>query len=60
MHIGQYNVVNVQDFFEFIGVTPEWVDNNHGWSSLNGAVVAPHPQGGWYLKLPRPERLMAG
>lgn len=51
--ISAYGVASVADFYDTVGVTGQYIDNNFGWKSLAGAQVRPS-RDGWQIYLPRP------
>lgn len=51
--IEQYKVATVADYYDFIGVTNDFVDNKWGWADLRGASIN-MVHGGHLLRLPKP------
>lgn len=51
--IAQYGVASVADFYDTVGVTGQYTDNNFGWKSIAGAQVR-GVRDGWQIYLPRP------
>ena len=49
-----YPVVRVADYLEFSGLGSSFVDNNYGWTNLDGVQVRRSRNGGYFLDLPRP------
>lgn len=50
--IRRYHVARVADFYELVGVTGSYTDNDYGWTDLRDARVVP-VRGGYMIKLPR-------
>lgn len=50
--IATYNFVRVADFYELIGKTGSYTDNNYGWTNLRSAQVV-QVRDGYKIKLPR-------
>ena len=48
-----YNVVRVSDLNDLLGITGTYIDNNYGWSSLEGSTIISRYDG-YEIKLPRP------
>ena len=48
----EYKVVSVADFYELVGVTGTYTDNNYGWTDISSAHVA-RVRDGYVIKLPR-------
>ena len=55
--IDTYECVSVADFYEMVGLTGSYTDNNYGWMDLETAKVIQVRGGGWVIKLPRPMKL---
>lgn len=55
-YIRTYGQVSVSDFYDYVGITPEWTDEEWGWTNLRGTNVRP-VRNGYILTLPRTERL---
>lgn len=51
--LDMYGQVTVADFYDAIGVTGEFTDNNYGWIDLSTAEVLRARGGGYLIKLPR-------
>lgn len=51
--IEEYKIATVADYYEFVGVSNEFVDNKWGWTDLRGASIA-MVHGGHLLRLPKP------
>lgn len=47
-----YKMVTVADFYDLVGVTCDYTDNNYGWTSLRSAEVV-RVRDGYIIKLPR-------
>lgn len=47
-----YKMVTVADFYDLVGVTCDYTDNNYGWTSLRSADVI-RVRDGYIIKLPR-------
>jgi len=52
-HIEQYNAVTVSDFYQMCGITPDYTDDNYGWTDIRGAGVL-YRGGRYVIDLPRP------
>ena len=52
--IGDYDIATVEDFYDLIGMTSEWVDCDWGWRNLNDAYIERARGGGWIVCLPKP------
>lgn len=50
--IDEYDNVSVADFKAMVGLTPEFTDNNRGWTSIAKASVR-HSRDGYWLDLPK-------
>lgn len=51
-----YEVVTVSDLYDKLGVTPQYTDDNWGWTDIRGADVK-RIRGGYVLSLPQPKAL---
>jgi len=51
--IEQYNAVTVSDFYQMCGITPDYTDDNYGWTDIRGAGVL-YRNGRYVIDLPRP------
>lgn len=51
-----YEVVTVSDLYDKLGVTPQYTDDNWGWTDIRGADVR-RIRGGYVLVLPQPQAL---
>lgn len=49
-----YKVVSVADYYDLLGVTPEYTDNRYGWTNIRNAEVVRAREGGYIVKMPRP------
>ena len=54
--LSQYEVVTVADFYELLGISPKYTDENWGWTDLRGAT-ARRVRTGFMLDLPEPTYL---
>lgn len=54
--LSQYEVVTVADFYELLGISPKYTDENWGWTDLRGAT-ARRVRTGFMLDLPEPSYL---
>lgn len=54
--IGRYQAATVADFYDLVGLTGSYTDQDWGWTNLDRVGVT-RAGGGWLLNLPRPERL---
>lgn len=54
--IEKYGVINVNEFYEIIGVTGEFTGEKYGWANLSNARVE-RVRGGYRLNVPRPQPL---
>lgn len=50
--IYSYGMVSVADFYDLVGVTSRYTDNNYGWTDVRSARVV-HVRDGYIIKLPR-------
>lgn len=50
--VAAYGFVRVADFYELVGVTGSYTDNNYGWTNLRTAQVV-QVRDGYKIKLPR-------
>lgn len=50
--IYSYGMVSVADFYDLVGVTSRYTDNNYGWTDIRSARVI-HVRDGYIIKLPR-------
>lgn len=56
--LSRYEVVALRDFYDLSDVTPEFTDEDYGWTDLRGSRVERLRGGrGYVIDLPRPERL---
>lgn len=51
--LDEYKVVSVADFYDLVGITGRYTDNNYGWKDLRSAQVVRARGGGYMIKLPR-------
>lgn len=49
-----YKVVSVADYYDLLGVTPEYTDNRYGWTNIRNAEIVRTRDGGYIIKMPRP------
>jgi len=54
--IEQYDRCTVADYYDLVGVSSNFTDNNFGWTNLDSAYVT-SVRGGFTLKLPTARRL---
>lgn len=54
--LSRYEQVTVANLYELVGVTPDFTDNNWGWTSLEGTGVR-RVREGFLIDVPRPEPL---
>jgi hypothetical protein len=54
--IERYDQASVSDFYELVGITPDFTDNKWGWTDLRDARVQ-IVRGGFILRLPRTQSL---
>ena len=47
-----YGMVRVADFYDLVGVTGNYTDNNYGWTNLSNARIE-RARDGFIIKLPR-------
>lgn len=47
-----YGMVRVADFYDLVGVTGNYTDNNYGWTNLQNASIV-RVRDGFIIKLPR-------
>lgn len=50
--IETYGLVSVADFYDLVGITGSWTDNNYGWTDIRSANVI-RVRDGYMIKLPR-------
>lgn len=50
--IREYDLVRVADYYEAVGITGEFTDNNFGWTNLDNARVI-STRDGFMIKLPK-------
>lgn len=51
--IDESDTASVADFYNIVGITPEYTDDEYGWRTLRDAYVK-RVRDGYVLKLPRP------
>lgn len=51
--IDAYGVVTVADYYDLVGVTGNYTDNNYGWDNLSVAAPMRLRGGGYTIKLPK-------
>lgn len=51
--IDTYKMVRVADFYDLVGVSGHYTDNNYGWTNIRNAEVVRLRDGGYVIKLPR-------
>ncbi len=54
--IRKYGQASVADFYDIVGVTGSWTDNQYGWTNLRGASIKP-VRDGFMIMLPRTQVL---
>lgn len=54
--IRKYGQASVADFYDIVGVTGDWTDNQYGWTNLRGATIKP-VRDGFMIVLPRTQVL---
>ena len=54
--LAEYGTATVADFYNAMGMTPEFTDDNYGWTDLRGTKVT-KVRDGYILMLPRTEQL---
>lgn len=54
--IRKYGQASVADFYDIVGVTGDWTDNQYGWMNLRGASIKP-VRDGFMIILPRTQVL---
>ena len=50
--IDTYGIVSVADFYDLVGITGKYTDNNYGWTDIHSAKVV-SVRDGYLIKLPR-------
>lgn len=58
--LSQYDQVTVGDFYDAIGETKEFTDENYGWTTLAGTRIIAAGRDGWVIDLPPTELLKRG
>ena len=48
-----YGMVSVADFYDLVGVSSNYTDNNYGWTNIRGATVVRTRNNGYMIKLPK-------
>lgn len=51
-----YGYVSVADFFDIVGVTPDFIDSKYGWYTINSAYIDKQSEV-YILRLPKPVAL---
>lgn len=51
--VAEYKMVRVADFYDLVGVSGSFTDNNYGWTNLDSAKVIPVRPEGYLIKLPK-------
>ena len=54
--VEDYDVARVADYYQLVGRTGSWTDNEWGWTNLSDSRVRRIPEG-YILELPRPVSL---
>lgn len=54
--LNMYDQVTVGDFYDAVGATKEFTDENYGWTTLSGTRII-RRGGGWVVDLPATEQL---
>jgi len=54
--LSQYKVASVSDYYQLLGLTPQYTDQNYGWYDLSGSDIERVPHG-YVLHLPKPTNL---
>jgi len=54
--IDQYDVANVGDLYDLVGITPDFTDNNYGWYDMRGSRII-RTRDGYLLDLPKTEHI---
>jgi hypothetical protein len=52
-HLDEYQTVSVAEFYDLVGITGKFTDNQWGWTNLNAAGVS-RVREGFRIELPRP------
>lgn len=55
-HLEEYKTVSVAEFYDLVGITGKFTDNQWGWTNLNAAGVS-RVREGFRIELPRPVSL---
>lgn len=50
--VATYGVISVADFYDLVGVTCEYTDNNYGWTDIRRATIV-RVRNGFMIKLPK-------
>lgn len=48
-----YKMVRVADFYDLVGVTCHYTDNDYGWTNIRNAEIVRAMGGGYKIKMPR-------
>ena len=55
--LNKYDQVRVADYKDAVDLSPQYTDNNWGWTTLPDKLVRRAHGGGYYLDMPRPKQL---
>lgn len=55
-HLLEYEVATVSDLYDMVGITPQYTDDNWGWTDVRGSGIR-RIRGGYILELPQPSAL---
>lgn len=51
--LATYGMASVADMYDLCGVTPQYTDNNYGWTNIRNAQIV-HIRDGYVIKMPKP------
>ena len=51
--LATYGMVSVADMYDLCGVTPQYTDNNYGWTNIRNAQIV-RIRDGYVIKMPKP------
>ena len=51
--IDDYRIVTVADFYDLVGITGDYTDNDYGWTDISTATINRDRGGGYIIKFPK-------